>query len=118
MQWKGLRLGVQGIVVRDGELLLVNAFAPGKDPDLWCAPGGGTEPQASLLDNLIREIHEETGLNVQVGAVAPVNEFHSPEAGFHQRLMHFVQRILYFDKNVVAKQSLTYKMPIGSEQNA
>ena len=81
---KGLRLGVRGIIVRDGRLLLVNAFAPGKGPELWCAPGGGVRPHSSLPDNLAREIHEETGLSVRVGLVALVNEFHSPEDAFHQ----------------------------------
>jgi 8-oxo-dGTP pyrophosphatase MutT (NUDIX family) len=33
---------------------------------------------------LIREIHEETGLTVTVGAPALINEFHDPLTGFHQ----------------------------------
>lgn len=84
MNWKGLRLAVRGIVLCDDKLLLVNAFPSGKGPELWCAPGGGVEPHTSLPDNLIRELYEETGLTVQVGAVALVNEFHAPEDKFHQ----------------------------------
>ena len=37
-----------------------------------------------MLQNLAREVHEETGLTITVGAPALVNEFHDPETGFHQ----------------------------------
>lgn len=78
-----MRLAVRGVIVRDGKLLLVNAW-PGQQSDLWCAPGGGAEDHASLPDNLIREIFEETGMKVRVGAPCLVNEFHAPERDFHQ----------------------------------
>ena len=35
-------------------------------------------------ENLIREVHEETGLTVTVGEPALINEFHDPATGFHQ----------------------------------
>ncbi len=78
------RLAVRAIVVRDGALLLVNAYPPSQHSDLWCAPGGGAHAGQSLPDNLIREVFEETGLNIGVGALALVNEFHDPDRGFHQ----------------------------------
>jgi ADP-ribose pyrophosphatase YjhB (NUDIX family) len=83
MRHKSPRLAARAIIVNDGRLLLVNAF-PGKRSDLWCAPGGGVEPGQSLPENLMREVHEECGLNVHVGALALVNEFHDPRTGFHQ----------------------------------
>lgn len=66
---------------------MVNAFATGSD--LLCAPGGGVEIGQSLHDNLKREIHEETGLTIEVGAVALVNEFHNPADRFHQVDIYF-----------------------------
>ena len=83
MKPKSPRLAVRAIIVRDGRLLLVNAY-PGEQSDLWCAPGGGVHPGASLPENLIREVHEETGLTVAPGPLALVNEFHDPRTGFHQ----------------------------------
>jgi 8-oxo-dGTP diphosphatase len=81
------RLAVRGIVMREERLLLVNAWK-GKD-HIWCAPGGGVEPHSSLPDNLAREIHEETGLTVRVGAPCLVNEFHDPDHDFHQVDVYF-----------------------------
>jgi 8-oxo-dGTP diphosphatase len=43
----------------------------------------------SLHDNLKREIWEETGLTVAVGAPCLVNEFHDPKRGFHQVDLYF-----------------------------
>lgn len=82
------RLAVRGLLVVAGRLLLVNAYADHRR-ELWCAPGGGVEPHASLHDNLIRELHEECGLDVVVGDLALVNEFHHEPSGFHQVEMFF-----------------------------
>lgn len=77
------RLAVRALILHDDRLLLVNAY-PGGVSDLWAAPGGGVKPGASLPENLAREVHEETGLAIAVGAPALVNEFHDPENGYHQ----------------------------------
>ena len=77
------RLAVRALILHDDRLLLVNAY-PGGTSDLWCAPGGGVNPGLTLPDNLQREVHEETGLTVQVGDPVLVNEFHDPVSGFHQ----------------------------------
>ena len=73
--------------MHEGKLLLVNAWK-GRT-HLWCAPGGGAEAHASLPDNLIREVYEETGLKVTVGAPCLVNEFHDPKGEFHQVDIYF-----------------------------
>lgn len=77
------RLAARAVLVHRDALLLVNAF-PGGKSDLWCAPGGGIETGQSLTDNLRREVHEETGLYIDVGALCHVSEFHNAETGFHQ----------------------------------
>lgn len=78
------RLAVRALILdSDDRLLLVNAYPDGRS-DLWCAPGGGCEAGQSLPENLAREVREETGLTIEVGAPALVNEFHDPATGFHQ----------------------------------
>jgi 8-oxo-dGTP diphosphatase len=83
MSRRPTRLATRALILHEDRLLLVNAY-PGGRSDLWCAPGGGVESGASLPINLAREVHEETGLTVAVGAPALINEFHDPVTGFHQ----------------------------------
>lgn len=82
------RLAVRAIIMHEDRLLLVNAWPNGKS-DLMCAPGGGVERGSSLPENLLREVHEETGLAIEVGAPCLVNEFHDPTGSFHQVDVYF-----------------------------
>ena len=91
-----VRVSVRGLVLRDEKLLLVNAWPDGKS-DLMCAPGGGVEPHQSLPDNLRREILEETGVAVEVGAPVLINEFHDPDSDFHQVDVYFRCTPVYED---------------------
>lgn len=88
MKPRSPRLAVRALILDQDRLLLVNAYGGGVS-DLWCAPGGGVNLGSSLPDNLIREVHEETGLTVAVGAPVLVNEFHALEHGFHQVDVYF-----------------------------
>lgn len=99
------RIAVRAIVMHEGRLLLVNAWK-GRT-HLWCAPGGGVVAHASLPDNLIREVHEETGLKVTVGVPCLVNEFHDPTGDFHQVDIYFRCQIAH------AKLDLDWRDPEG-----
>lgn len=83
-----IRLAVRAAILHEGRVLMVNAY-PGQQSDLWCLPGGGVNAHRSLPENLAREIAEETGLLIEVGAPFLVNEFHDPARRFHQVEIHF-----------------------------
>jgi ADP-ribose pyrophosphatase YjhB (NUDIX family) len=83
----GPRLAVRALILQGDRLLLVNAWKG--STHLWCAPGGGVGLHQSLPDALRREVHEETGLHVEVGAPCLVNEFHDPDGPFHQVDIYF-----------------------------
>lgn len=93
MRPKSPRLAVRAVIVQAEKLLLVNAWPGGRSP-LLCAPGGGVVPGQSLPDNLAREVFEETGLEIEVGALCLVNEFHDPQTGFHQVEVFFRCRLI------------------------
>ncbi|MBO3750868.1 NUDIX domain-containing protein [Streptosporangiaceae bacterium NEAU-GS5] len=62
-----------GAIVRDGEgrlLLVRRGHPPGEG--LWSLPGGRVEPGESDGAAVRRELREETGLEVAVGALAGV----------------------------------------------
>lgn len=88
MKPRSPRLSARALILAEDRLLLVNAY-PGGISDLWCAPGGGVHAGTSLPENLRREVQEETGLGIEVGAPCLVNEFHDPASGFHQVDIYF-----------------------------
>lgn len=60
---------VGAIAIRDRKLLLVRRGRP-PSTGLWSLPGGKVEPGESESDAVRREVFEETGLRVEVGALA------------------------------------------------
>ncbi|MFF3067165.1 NUDIX hydrolase [Kitasatospora sp. NPDC057936] len=49
----------------EGRLLLIHKT----DNDLWALPGGGHDIGESVADTVVREVLEETGIDVEVAAV-------------------------------------------------
>lgn len=64
-------VGAIGVIHQQGKVLLERrAIEPGFG--LWGLPGGMAEQGESISDCLIREIYEETGLNIQVSKLLQV----------------------------------------------
>src|SRR5688572_3169142 len=66
MSEQGPRIAVGAIVIVDDHLLMVQR---GQDPGkgLWSLPGGRVERGEYLEQALVREVREETGLEVEAG---------------------------------------------------
>jgi 8-oxo-dGTP diphosphatase len=64
-------VGVGGIVVEDGRVLLVKRAHPPLAGE-WTLPGGGVEVGETLAAAVAREVLEETGLTIAVGALVDV----------------------------------------------
>lgn len=62
-------VGVAGVVLDDQRRVLL---VKRRDEDVWEFPGGALEPGERLLDGLVREVEEETGLIVQPLALSGV----------------------------------------------
>lgn len=56
------------IVDHDGSVLLIRRT----DNGLWSIPGGAMEPGESIADCCIREVKEETGLDITLGRVVGI----------------------------------------------
>lgn len=71
------RISSGGIVVVNSQVLLVRHSLAGSY-DFWVAPGGGLIEKEDVLDAAVREVKEET--NLEVNAVKPVylEQFHQP----------------------------------------
>jgi ADP-ribose pyrophosphatase YjhB (NUDIX family) len=56
---------VTGVLIEDDRILLLNQDTDG--PRTWSLPGGKVEDGETLADALMREMREETGLEVRPG---------------------------------------------------
>lgn len=80
-------VGVGGVVIRDGRALLVRR---GSEPlkGQWSIPGGTLELGETIAQGVVRELREETGLDVRVVELLEVFERIFPGEGRPQ--YHFV----------------------------
>lgn len=81
------RIRVNGLLVEDQSILLVQIKSPVNDGLVWMPPGGGLQFGESMKDCLRREFREETGLEISVGSLIAVNELVKPP--FHAVEFYF-----------------------------
>jgi 8-oxo-dGTP pyrophosphatase MutT (NUDIX family) len=84
-----LNVTARALIVIGGKLLLVSNTG-----DYWYTPGGRLEPGESLEQCLVREVFEETGLQVEVGNLIHVAEFIEVEHSRHKIECYFVARTI------------------------
>ena len=66
-------------VILSGERILLSRLSPNISADeLWTLPGGGLDHGEDPRDAVVREVHEETGLHVEIGETARVYSAHLP----------------------------------------
>jgi ADP-ribose pyrophosphatase YjhB (NUDIX family) len=76
----GYNIGVGGAVVRDDKLLFVRrASRHGRGN--WQLPGGFIEPDETIEQAVVREVHEETGVTAEVEAVLGLRSRYDPDSG-------------------------------------
>lgn len=73
------RIAVYGVVVDSERILLTWFRGNARNRACWSLPGGGLEYGESLEDALHREMHEETGLMVELGPILGSHTFTAPE---------------------------------------
>ncbi len=80
-----LQVGVKALIEQDGKYLFLRrdkAFQSG--PQKWDIPGGRIKPEEALSDALIREVHEETGLELeQASVLLAAQDIFVPEKSLH-----------------------------------
>jgi len=75
---KRQRVAAYAVILRDDEILLSRLSPLVTSDELWTLPGGGLDHGENPRDAVIREVHEETGLDATVSDVARVYSSHMP----------------------------------------
>ena len=75
------RISAGALVEHEGRILLVHHLRPGRY-DFWVAPGGGVKTEESYEEAAIREVREETGLQVAVERMLYIEDLVSPECRY------------------------------------
>jgi len=76
----GYNIGVGGAVVHDGRLLMVRR-ASRRGRGNWQLPGGFIEPNETIEEGVVREVHEEAGVTARVEGVLGLRNRYDPELG-------------------------------------
>ncbi len=84
------RPSVRGIIVQDGRLVMVHSLKY----DYYKFPGGGIEQDETHEQALIREVREETGLNVLPGSIRPFGAVRRIQKGYYEDI--FLQENFYY----------------------
>ena len=87
--YTGRRINVRAIIYREGKILAVKHRRGDEVSPYYAVPGGGLDPYESLIECLIRELREETGVTAQPGRLLFIQQFPSSRAGYKEELEFF-----------------------------
>lgn len=89
------RIGVRAIICKNGKL----AMQKSKYGE-YKLPGGGSEKNETLEETLVREVLEETGLDVIKESIKPIGEILEIREDLHKKGCKFIQHSYYYKCDV------------------
>lgn len=84
-----LQVTARAIIIKNKTLLLVS-----NDYKLWYTPGGHLKPSEMLPECMVREVKEETGIDVKPKQILYIAEFFDKKFSVHKIEVYFATEIL------------------------
>lgn len=93
------RPAAYAIIIQNGKILMSPQWGDGYD-----LPGGGVDPEELMMEGVIREVKEETGLDVQIDELVATREsfFTFRRKGKHTHII-----ALYYTAHVIGGELST-----------
>ncbi len=83
-----LQVAARALVIKNKELLLVS-----NDGDFWYTAGGRMNANETLPECVVREVKEETGIDVEARELLSVFDFFDKKDGIHKVEIYFTTKI-------------------------
>lgn len=83
-----LQIAARALVVKENKLLLVS-----NEGDFWYTPGGRLNANETLSDCIVREVKEETGIDIQASEIISVYDFFDRKNNIHKVEVYFITKI-------------------------
>lgn len=90
------RIATRGIIYKDGKIYAQQLKGDHAEP-FWCTPGGGLDPNETLVDGLHREMIEETGIAPVIGRLLFVQQLFKDGKEQLEFLFHITNTDDYLD---------------------
>jgi len=84
MQNYDLQVTARALIVKNKQLLLVS-----NDYEIWYTPGGHLKPNEILPDCMVREVKEETGIDVKPNQIVYIADFFDKKYNVHKVEVYF-----------------------------
>ncbi|MDO8840627.1 MAG: 8-oxo-dGTP diphosphatase MutT [Parvibaculum sp.] len=101
------------LVDADGRVLIARRPEGKPLAGLWEFPGGKVEPGETPEDTLIRELHEELGIDVAKACLAPLSFASHAYEDFHLLMPLYVCRRWEGQVQPIEGQALEWVRPVG-----
>lgn len=88
MQDYTLRLTARALIVQAETLLLVS-----NNGHFWHTPGGGLNPNETLSECAVREVKEETGIDIEIHDIFSVYDFFDSDKRLHKVEIFFTTKL-------------------------
>ena len=83
-----LQVATRALVVKNKELLLVS-----NDGNFWYTPGGRMNADETLSECVVREVKEETGIDIEANEIISVYDFFDRKDSLHKVEIYFTTTI-------------------------